>query len=94
MNASLPRFAGTPRSAVWSDFIPPSAVAWFRGIVLANIEFTANGVLTVAFGDQVPERLDRGMPASSFDSVFRHGFVLPPGAHLNAGGDFPFPQPR
>ena len=31
-------------------FIPPSAVAWFRGIVMAHIEFTANGVLMVAFG--------------------------------------------
>jgi hypothetical protein len=30
-------------------FIPPSAVAWFRGIVMAHIEFTANGVLMVAF---------------------------------------------
>ena len=28
-------------------FIPPSAVAWFRGIVMAHIEFTANGVLMV-----------------------------------------------
>ena len=31
-------------------FIPPSAVAWFRGIVMAHIEFTANGVLMIAFG--------------------------------------------
>jgi hypothetical protein len=31
-------------------FIPPTAVAWFRGIVMAHIEFTANGVLMVAFG--------------------------------------------
>lgn len=30
-------------------FIPPSAVDWFRGIVMAHIEFTANGVLMVAF---------------------------------------------
>jgi hypothetical protein len=30
-------------------FIPPSGVAWFRGIVMAHIEFTANGVLMVAF---------------------------------------------
>jgi hypothetical protein len=30
-------------------FIPPSAVEWFRGIVMAHIEFTANGVLMVAF---------------------------------------------
>ncbi|HXJ56630.1 MAG TPA: hypothetical protein VNU68_08205 [Verrucomicrobiae bacterium] len=30
-------------------FIPPPAVAWFRGIVMAHIEFTANGVLMVAF---------------------------------------------
>jgi hypothetical protein len=36
-------------------FIPPSAVAWFRGIVMAHIEFTANGVLMVAFGFLVKE---------------------------------------
>jgi hypothetical protein len=35
--------------------IPPSAVAWFRGIVMAHIEFTANGVLMVAFGFLVKE---------------------------------------
>jgi hypothetical protein len=31
-------------------FIPPSAVSWFRGIVMAHIEFTANGVLMVVLG--------------------------------------------
>src|SRR5262245_61020755 len=31
-------------------FIPPSAVEWFRGIVMAHIEFTANGVLMVVLG--------------------------------------------
>ncbi len=31
-------------------FIPPSAVQWFRGIVMAHIEFTANGVLVVVLG--------------------------------------------
>ncbi len=36
-------------------FVPPSAVAWFRGIVMAHIEFTANGVLMVAFGFLVKE---------------------------------------
>ena len=36
-------------------FIPPSAVSWFRGIVMAHIEFTANGVLLVAFGFLVSE---------------------------------------
>ena len=36
-------------------FIPPSAVAWYRGIVMAHIEFTANGVLMVAFGFLVKE---------------------------------------
>ena len=36
-------------------FIPPSAVAWFRGIVMAHIEFTANGVLMVVFGFLVRE---------------------------------------
>jgi len=36
-------------------FTPPSAVAWFRGIVMAHIEFTANGVLMIAFGFLVKE---------------------------------------
>jgi hypothetical protein len=36
-------------------FIPPSAVSWFRGIVMAHIEFTANGVLMVVFGFLVRE---------------------------------------
>jgi len=36
-------------------FIPPSAVEWFRGIVMAHIEFTANGVLSIAFGSLVGE---------------------------------------
>ena len=36
-------------------FIPPSAVAWFRGIVMAHLEFTANGVLMIAFGFLVRE---------------------------------------
>lgn len=31
-------------------FIPPTAVHWFRGIVMAHIEFTANGVMMVAIG--------------------------------------------
>ncbi|MBC7819753.1 MAG: hypothetical protein IAG10_22955, partial [Planctomycetaceae bacterium] len=35
--------------------IPPSAVAWFRSIVMAHIEFTANGVLMVVFGFLVRE---------------------------------------
>ena len=36
-------------------FIPPSVVHWFRGIVMAHIEFTANGVLMVALGLLVRE---------------------------------------
>jgi hypothetical protein len=36
-------------------FIPPSAVHWFRGIVMAHIEFTANGVLMVVLGLLVRE---------------------------------------
>src|SRR5262245_12216710 len=48
-------------------FIPPSAVAWFRGIVMAHIEFTANGVLMVAFGFLVGElRLNRAALAVWF----------------------------
>jgi hypothetical protein len=31
-------------------FISPTAVPWFRGIVMAHIEFTANGVLMVVIG--------------------------------------------
>ena len=31
-------------------FIPPTAVQWFRGIVMAHIEFTANGVLMIVIG--------------------------------------------
>ena len=38
-------------------FIPPSAVAWFRGIVMAHIEFTANGVLMVVFAFVVQQLL-------------------------------------
>lgn len=33
--------------------IPPPAVAWFRGIVMAHIEFTINGILMVAFASLV-----------------------------------------
>jgi hypothetical protein len=36
-------------------FIPPTAVAWFRGIVMAHIEFTANGVLMIVLGLLVRE---------------------------------------
>jgi hypothetical protein len=36
-------------------FIPPPAVEWFRGIVMAHIEFTANGVLMVVLGFLVKE---------------------------------------
>src|SRR5712675_1123112 len=36
-------------------FTPPTAVAWFRGIVMAHIEFTANGVLMIAFGFLIKE---------------------------------------
>ena len=29
--------------------IPPTAVEWYRGLVLAHVEFTANGVLMIVF---------------------------------------------
>lgn len=35
--------------------IPPTAVAWFRGIVMAHIEFTVNGILVVVFSFLVHE---------------------------------------
>lgn len=36
-------------------FIPPSVVEWYRGIVMAHIEFTANGILMVVLGLLVNE---------------------------------------
>lgn len=36
-------------------FIPPTAVQWFRGIVMGHIEYTANGVLMIVFGFLVHE---------------------------------------
>lgn len=36
-------------------FIPPTAVQWFRGIVMGHIEYTANGMLLILFGLLVPE---------------------------------------
>lgn len=36
-------------------FIPPSAVEWFRGIVMAHIEFTVNGILMIVLGLLVRE---------------------------------------
>jgi hypothetical protein len=35
--------------------IPPPAVQWFRGIVMAHIEFTVNGILMIAIGFLVNE---------------------------------------
>ena len=43
-------------------FIPPTAVLWFRGIVMAHIEFTVNGVLMIALGLLLSE-LELGGPA-------------------------------
>jgi hypothetical protein len=31
-------------------FIPPGAVAWFRGIVMAHIEYAMNGIMVIALG--------------------------------------------
>lgn len=36
-------------------FTPPTAVQWYRGIVMAHLEFTANGVLMIVFGFLVAE---------------------------------------
>jgi hypothetical protein len=43
-------------------FIPPTAVEWSRGIVMAHIELTANGVLMIAFALIVND-LHLGSPA-------------------------------
>jgi len=51
-------------------FIPPSAVEWFRGIVMAHIEFTANGILMVVFGFLIRElRLNRLMLKTWFATL-------------------------
>jgi len=42
--------------------VPPDAVPWFRGIVMAHIEFTANGVLAIVLGLLVRE-FGLGRPA-------------------------------
>ncbi len=60
-------------------FIPPTAVLWFRGIVMAHIEFTANGVLMVVCGFLVME-----MRLSA--TAFKVWFVsLQIGTWLNGG---------
>lgn len=35
--------------------LPPTAVPWFRGIVMAHVEYTGNGVLLVVLGLLLPE---------------------------------------
>jgi hypothetical protein len=41
--------------------IPPSAVAWYRGLLMAHFEFLANGLLLIIFGLIVSElRLSPG----------------------------------
>jgi hypothetical protein len=40
--------------------LPPTAVPWFRGIVMAHVEYTGNGVLLVALALVLPDmRLGR-----------------------------------
>ena len=51
-------------------FIPPEAVAWFRGVVMAHIEFTANGVLMIVLGLLVRElHLNRPLIMTWFVTV-------------------------
>lgn len=51
-------------------FTPPDAVAWFRGVVMAHIEFTANGVLMIVLGLLVNEmRLGRGALLAWFGTL-------------------------
>ncbi len=54
-------------------FIPPSAVQWFRGIVMAHIEFTANGVLMVAFGFLVKELTLNSMALKAWFALLQVG---------------------
>ncbi len=35
--------------------VPPTAVQWFRGLVMAHIEYVTNGMLLIVFGFLVPE---------------------------------------
>ena len=40
--------------------VPPTAVPWFRGLVMAHVEFTGNGILLIALGLLLPRmRLGR-----------------------------------
>jgi len=43
-------------------FIPPTAVQWYRGIVMAHIEFAMNGIMMIVLGLLVRE-LALGAPA-------------------------------
>ena len=60
-------------------FIPPTAVQWFRGIVMAHIEFTANGGLMVVFGFLV---MEMRLSATAFKVWFAS---LQIGTWLNGG---------
>ena len=51
-------------------FIPPPAVAWFRAIVMAHIEFVINGVLMIVLGLLLSEvRLGRSALLAWFASL-------------------------
>jgi membrane associated rhomboid family serine protease len=53
--------------------IPPSAVPWFRGIVMAHIQFTVNGILMVAFGFLVPELYLRATALKAWFALLQIG---------------------
>jgi hypothetical protein len=86
-------------------FIPPSAVQWFRGIVMAHIEYTANGVLVIVLGLLAKEmRLGRGALAAWFATLqlgtWTNGTAGLVGAFLGASSPLmptlneKFPPPR
>jgi hypothetical protein len=65
--------------------IPPSAVPWFRGIVMAHIEFTVNGILMVAFGLLVAELHLRAWALKSWFVLLQVGTWTNGAAGLVAG---------
>lgn len=66
-------------------FIPPPAVAWFRGVVMAHIEFTANGVFMIALGLLVREMHLNSVALRVWFATLQIGTWTNGGAGLIAG---------
>jgi len=65
-------------------FIPPTAVQWFRGIVMAHIEFTVNGILVIVLGLLVRELRLAPLALSAWFATLQVGAWTNGGAGLLA----------